>query len=81
VAGIFRQTEAGPEMVGTGNGFTVIVKVADVPVQVTLLLVKAGVTVMVAVTGDPVMLVAVYEAIFPVPEAARPMEVFELTQL
>jgi len=25
--------------------------------------------------------VAVNEAIFPVPEAARPMEVFELTQL
>ncbi len=64
-----------------GIGFTVIVKNVDVPVQVTPALVKTGVTVIVAVIGTKEVFVAVNEAIFPDPLTARPMEVFEFTQL
>jgi len=56
-----------------GIGFTVIVKVIVGPVQVTPALVYVGVTVIVAVTGAPVALVAVKLAMLPVPAAARPM--------
>ena len=52
-----------------------------VPVQVTPALVYDGVTVMVAVIGALVLLVAVNEAIFPVPLAARPIDVVLFTQL
>ena len=62
-------------------GFTVMVKVIGVPLQVTPPLVKAGVTVMVAVTGAVVALVAVKLAILPVPLAARPMDGVLLVQL
>lgn len=54
-----------------GVGFTVMVKVTGTPVQVTPL-VKVGVTVIVAVTGALVVLVAVKMAILPVPDAASP---------
>jgi hypothetical protein len=40
-----------------------------------------GVTVTVAVTGEPLALVAVKDGILPVPEAARPIEAAELVQL
>ena len=58
-----------------------MVKVLDGPVQLTLPLVKVGVTVMVATTGALVALSAVNEAILPVPLAARPIEVVLLVQL
>ena len=62
-------------------GFTVMLKEALLPVHVRPALVNVGVTVILAVTGAEVVLVTVNEEILPVPAAARPMEVFELTQL
>lgn len=62
-------------------GLTVMVNVLDVPTQGTLPLVNVGVTVMVAVTGALVALVAIKEAILPEPVAARPMDGVLLTQL
>ena len=58
-----------------------MLKEALFPVHVRPALVKVGVTVIVAITGAVVVLVTVNEEILPVPAAARPMEVFELTQL
>lgn len=63
------------------SGLTVIVKVLCEPVQVMDAFVKAGVTVIVAVTGTTPVLIAVNAAIFPVPPAARPMVVLLLVQL
>ena len=40
-----------------------------------------GVTVMVLVIGEVVVLVPTNEAMSPVPEAAKPIAVFELVQL
>ena len=63
-------------------GFTVMVNVVVVPVQVIPPLVKVGVTVMVAVTGVLVpVLMAVNDGIVPVPLAPSPMEVLLLLQL
>ena len=53
-----------------GAGFTVMVKELVGPVQPL----AVGVTVTVAITGALPVLVAVKEAMFPLPEAARPME-------
>jgi hypothetical protein len=64
-----------------GMGFTVMVNDVKLPVQVTPWLVKVGVTVIVAITGALVMLVAVKEEISPEPEAAIPIEGFEFVQL
>jgi len=64
-----------------GIGFTVIVKKVDIPVQVIPELVNSGVTVMVAVIGAVVALVAWKERISPVPLVARPMEALVLVQL
>jgi hypothetical protein len=64
-----------------GTGFTVMVNDVKLPVQVTPWLVKVGVTVIVAMTGALVMLVAVKEEISPEPEAASPMEGLEFVQL
>ena len=64
-----------------GVGFTVMLNEVELPVQVSPALVKAGVIVTVAVTGEFVVFVAVNEEISPVPAAPRPMVVFELTQL
>ena len=50
------------------------------PVQLTPLLVKVGVTTMVAVTGAVPVLTAVNEAILPVPLAARPILVASFVQ-
>ena len=54
-----------------------MVKVKAVPVQ----LLAVGVTVMVAVTGVSVAFVAVNELIFPVPLAAKPIEVLLLVHV
>jgi hypothetical protein len=62
-------------------GLTVMVNVLEVPKQLTLLLVKVGVTVIVAVTGPFVGLVAMKEAILPEPVAASPIEGVLFTQL
>ena len=51
-----------------------MVKVDGSPLQVIPALVKEGVTVMVAVTGAVVRLVAVNGGISPVPRAASPIE-------
>ena len=67
--------------IAVGVGFTVIVKVLGVPVQVPPPLVNDGVTVMVATTGDTVALVAVKLAILPAPLAARPIDGVLLVQL
>lgn len=64
-----------------GVGLTVMVNVRTGPVQVTPPLVNEAVTVMVAVTGTVVAFVAVKLAIFPVPLAARPMDMVLFVQL
>ena len=64
-----------------GMGFTVMAKVAGVPVQVNPVPVNEGVTVILEVTGALVTLVAVKEEMLPVPLAAKPIAGFELTQL
>ena len=61
-------------------GFTVIVKVIGVPLQL-FVFVNIGVTVIVATTGEFPEFVAVNEAILPDPEANNPIDVFELVQL
>ena len=58
-----------------GVGFTVIVKVAGVPVQ----LLAEGVTLIVAVTGVDPVLPAMKEGRSPVPEAGSPMEVLSFS--
>ena len=66
-----------PDTAITGFGFTVMVNVCGVPKHGP----NTGVTVIVAVMGSAVALVAVNEAIFPVPLAAKPMLVLLLVQL
>ena len=65
----------------TGNGFTVIVNACGVPVYVIPALVKEGVTVMVATTGEVPVLTALKEAMFPVPDEANPMDGVSFVQL
>ena len=69
-----------PGPVIEGDGFTVMVNVCDVPVQV-IPSVTLGVTVMVAVTGVLPVLIAVKVDISPVPIAASPMEGLSFVQL
>ena len=71
------QTEVLPSVPAFACGLTVIVKFLLAPVHPPF----AGVTVMVAVTGDMLLLTAVNEAIFPLPLLAKPMEVVLLIQL
>ncbi len=63
------------------EGFTVMVKVCEGPVQPADRLVKVGITVMVATTGAVVVFVAVKEVISPVPVAPNPMLVVLFDQL
>ena len=70
-----------PTVLTVGIGFTVMLKEAALPVHVRPALVNVGVTTTTAVTGPVVVLVTVNEEMLPVPAAARPTEVFELTQL
>ena len=62
-------------------GFTVIVNVVAVPAQLTPALVYVGVTMIVAVSGAVVALIAVKEAMFPLPLAANPIDGVLFTQL
>jgi hypothetical protein len=63
--------------VSAGVGFTVTVKLCAVPVQPP----ADGVTVMTPDIADVPPLVAVNDAILPVPEAARPVAVLVFTQV
>jgi len=56
-----------------GEGLTVMVKVFDGPVQVTPPFKILGVTVIVAVMGNELVLIALNEVILPVPVDASPM--------
>ena len=58
-----------------------MVKLIEGPVQLTPPFVKIGVTVIVAVTGALVLLMAVKAAILPVPDAVSPIDVLLLVQL
>ena len=60
-----------------GVGFTVIVKLLGVPAHPL----AVGVTVIVATTGAVPTLVAVNDAIFPVPAAASPIDGWVFVQL
>lgn len=57
-----------------GVGLTVIVNVCPAFEQETLPVVIIGVTVIVAVTGEVVVLIAVKDGIFPEPDAAKPID-------
>ncbi len=61
----------------TGLGFTVIVNVWGVPAQRPL----KGVTVIVATAGTLAALIAVNEAMLPLPLAPNPTEVLSLLQV
>ena len=58
-----------------GVGFTVIVKLLDVPLQliVSVVFKICALTVIMAVTGDEVVFVAVKEGRLPESKAARPI--------
>ena len=71
------QTTWSAGSVTVGVGLTVMVKVCGVPGQPL----ADGVTVIVAVNGVPPVLTAVNAAMFPVPDAANPIEVVLLVQL
>jgi hypothetical protein len=74
------QTVAGDvnDITGTaGTAFTVIVKEMGKPTQ----LLAVGVTLMVATVAALVLLIALNRAIFPIPDATRPIPVFEFVQL
>ena len=60
-----------------GVGLTVIVNVSGVPLQLPY----AGVTIIVAVSGELLVLVAVNDAISPVPPEARPIVLSLFVQL
>jgi hypothetical protein len=62
-------------------GFTVMVKLLDGPGQETPLLLKVGVTVIVATTGPIPLLTTRKLSISPVPNAGNPMEGALFTQL
>ena len=61
-------------------GFTVIVKVIAVPLQFVVFE-NVGVTVIDAVIGDVPLLTALKVPIFPVPDAANPIEGVLFVQL
>jgi len=75
------QTVWSPEAVAVGIGFTVIVMFFELPVQVIPPLVYTGVTVIVPMIGEVVLLVVVNELILPVPLAPRPIAVLLFTHV
>ena len=60
-----------------GVGLTVMVKIFGMPGQPA----ADGVTVIVAITGALVALMAVNAGIFPLPEAAKPIDALLFVQL
>ena len=69
-----------PGLFTTGVGLTVMVKLCGVPLQLTVLNVYTGVTVIVATTGLLPVLVAVKLPVAPVPAPPRPIDVSSLLQ-
>ena len=63
------------------DGLTVMVKLLGGPAQLVPPLVNVGVTVMVAITGQVVVLRAVNDAILPLPFDAKPMLVVVLSHV
>jgi len=80
LVGLLLQTTWSEGSLTCADGLTVMVNVCAVPEQLCPPFVKVGVTVMLAVTGAVPELAAVKEAIFPVPFAARLIEVLSLVQ-
>jgi hypothetical protein len=62
------------------GGFTVRVNVVGVPTHVIPPLLYVGVTVIVATSGELVLLLAVKGGMLPVPPLINPIPVFELVQ-
>ena len=58
-----------------------MVNVRAVPTQLTPPFINVGVTVMVAITGAVLVLLAVKDKMFPEPLAARPIDGVLFTQL
>jgi hypothetical protein len=75
------QATAGPVNKGMGNGLMVMVYDSGGPSHVTFPEVKWGMTVTEATTGTMPVLIPVKELMFPLPEAARPMEGVSLIQV
>ena len=61
----------------SGVGFTVIANILAGPGQPFTI----GLTIILAITGTPVLLIALNDAILPQPLAAKPIEVLLLVQL
>src|ERR1035437_2679912 len=75
------QTKSLAGLLTCAVGLTVIVKVLVGPSHVAPPLVKCGVTMIVATTGDVPALIAVNVGIFPLPVAANPMLISLLVQV
>lgn len=74
------QTDTAEGWFTWADGLIVIVKVFGIPAQLKVPTVKVGVTVIVAVKGLLVVLVAV-KFKFPVPEDGNPMALLSFVQL
>lgn len=75
------QTSMFVGLVTFAFGLTVIVKVFVKPIQLVPLLVNVGVTIIVATTGEFPLLMVVKAVMFPLPDAAKPIEGVLLVQL
>jgi hypothetical protein len=78
---VLRQAAWSATVLTVAVGLTVMVKVVEVPVQVTPPFEKEGVTVIVAVIGELVLFIAVKDGIPPVPPDARPILLLSFDQL
>lgn len=77
-----KQTLGGmPVNIMFGKALTVMVNVLAVPIQFTPAFWKLGVTVMVPLIFPFVVLVVINDAMFPVPEAGKPMPGLLLVQV
>ena len=74
---VFAQSTWSTGSTTVGIGFTVIVNVCGVPVHPL----TVGVTVIVATTGVVPAFTALNAAMFPLPDAANPIDVVVLVQL
>ena len=65
----------------TAVGLTVMLNVIGIPTQLDVPFTNEGVTVMMAITGTALTLVAVNGSMFPLPVAAKPIDGAVFTQL